>query len=116
MKKKVLVLSLVVAGAIAVALLLPGKNLGAIGCYRCFPGGITSPAWGMGSTCAAATNNAIINAEALIPGTCDVCNETVVGVDPCNTDCSNPSVCYDPYGMWRVDVKIRYRCSVYICQ
>jgi hypothetical protein len=114
--KKILILAAVGAGAIAVALFLPAMNLGALGCYHCFPGGTTPSAWGMGSTCAAANANAVYAAEALISGSCDVCNETVISLEPCNTSCTNPGTCYDPYGMWRVDVKIRYRCNEYICQ
>lgn len=117
MKKLVIVAVVLTLGmGVAVALGLTGSKVEALGCIRCMSGGTTAPAWGMGSTCAAATNDAIANASALIPSSCLTCQETVISVDPCGTSCSNVATCYTPYGQWRVDVKISYKCEVDFCQ
>jgi len=110
-------LLVVLASAAVVALLEPGPAADAADCFRCFPGGTTGAAWGFGSTCQAATNDAVNQARNQIPGTCDQCgSETVISLEPCNTSCTNTATCYTPYGEWRVDVKLRYKCSVDLCQ
>ena len=116
--KKLLLSSLALAILASAWFLVPNSTseADAAGCFRCFPGGTTNTVWGFGSTCQAATNDGISQASALIPYTCDVCGETPIGVAPCDLSCSNPSVCYDPYGEWRVDLKLRYRRNVDICQ
>jgi hypothetical protein len=119
MVKKLMILTvlLVVVVAVAVALGGSGSELDALSCIRCGPaGGTTGAAWGMGATCAAATTNAIWNAQALIPTYCSSCSETVLSQEPCNTSCTNVATCYTPYGQWRVDVKIKYKCEVDLCQ
>lgn len=111
--KRILILAVILVSVTTIGLLLPGSETDAAGCIRCLPGGTTPPAWGFGSTCGAATNDAINQASALIP--CDSCQETTVGVAPCDTSCSNVGTCYTPYGQWRVDVKIQYRCNENLC-
>lgn len=112
MKKLVLLTLLLVVSGITVWL-LPGEDVDAAQCVRCLPGGTTGPAWGFGSTCATATTDAINQASASIP--CLSCRETPIGVLPCDDTCSNPTVCYNPYGQWRVDMKITYKCFEDIC-
>lgn len=113
--KKLFVLTVILGSAAAIGLLLPGSGADAAGCVRCVLGGTTSPVWGFGSTCSAAINDATDRASALIPGSCETCQETPIGVGPCDTSCSNVSVCYDPYGQWRVSVQIRYKCYEDLC-
>ena len=113
--KKLLVLLIGVVALVTGGLMMSSSAVDAGGCFRCFPGGTTGAAWGFGSTCQAATNDAINQASALIPGYCDTCSETVISLAPCGTDCSNTATCYTPYGEWRVDVKIKYKCNEYIC-
>ncbi len=111
--KKTLLFALVLLGAASAVWLLPGEETDAAVCVKCLAGGVTGPAWGFGSTCAAATTDAINQASAQVP--CFSCRETPVGVLPCDDSCSNAAVCFDPYGEWRVDMKINYRCFENIC-
>lgn len=113
--KKLLIFAVLAVAVVTIGLLWPNSEADALGCVKCFPGGIVGPTWGFGSTCAAATNDAINQAYALIPYSCDVCQTTPIGVLPCDDTCSNPTTCYDPYGEWRVDMKLRFRCSENLC-
>ena len=115
MKKKLLVLMAVLGSAVAIGFLMPGSDADAAGCIRCGPGGMTPPAWGFGSTCQAATNDAINHTSSLIPGSCETCSVTPIGLAPCDDSCSNPHVCFDPYGEWRVTMRVIYKCEVNLC-
>ncbi len=110
-----LIVTVLAVGVLAVTFWLPGEDLDAFNCYRCMPDGSTPTVWGFGSTCAAATTDAINQTSAMIPFSCDSCDETPSGVAPCDTRCTNTSYCYDPYGEWRVDLKLMYKCSQDLC-
>lgn len=84
----------------------------AICCIRCILGGTTPPAWGMGANCTQAVNDAIAHASALIPGSCEVCEEIPVEVTPCaicGTHPDDPPDCIAA-GQFRADYSIRYKC------
>lgn len=117
--KKLLILTVFLAIVAAVAVSLAGagaSKVDAASCIRCGPGGgTTASVWGFGSTCAAANNDALNQAIALIPGSCSSCSETVLSLDPCNTSCTNVATCYTPYGQWRVDIKLKFKCELDLC-
>ncbi len=88
---------------------LPAEPACAMG--KCGRGGVTLPAWGMGSSCQAAESNAINLADNMIPSDCDVCSITPIEVTPCHlcgTHPNDPPTC--GVNDYLVDWKIRYRC------
>ncbi len=80
----------------------------------CRPGGMTLPAWGMGSSCQAAINQAINLASNQIPWDCDECGESIpIEVTPCHQcgeDPNDPEAC-TAANQYRADYKIRYFCE-----
>ncbi len=103
--KKTILAVLIIATVVGAWAMTGAPEAEVFGCTRCLPGSFTPSAWGMASTCAAARANAIANASALIPGSCDTCETTPILVKDCYG--SNPI---------KADYKIFYKCSLNLCQ
>ena len=115
--KKLCALGILTIAAVAVWLAIPAEEAEAFNCYECMLGGTTLPAWGMGSSCQAAVNDAIALAEAQIPASCDTCQVIPIEVTPCHvcgTDPNDPDDCIDAND-YRADYKVRYKCNVDMC-
>lgn len=118
--KKAILLTMVAAIVTLTGLALltwPSSDAEAAICVECRATGIVGPAWGMGSTCNAAVNDAIAEAKALIPGSCFVCGTTPIEVTPCHVCGTYPD---DPPGCtgandWRADYSVSYKCYVETC-
>lgn len=118
MRKRLLILTFALISVAALTFLIPGSGeVEALPCFSCSLPGTTNTAWGFGATCQDATNDAITKAEAMIPSTCVVCEDTtVIPQRPCDDTCSRPRRCYDPdNGQWRVDVRVHFKCWEDIC-
>ena len=111
-----------IPGILTVAILtawavVPSEEADALVCLHCLPGGTTLPAWGMGSTCQAAIDDAIALAETQIPAICDTCEITPIEVTPCHlcgTDPNDPDDCTGAQD-YRADYKVSYKCLEDLC-
>ncbi len=108
--KKALLAVLIVASVVGISMSMSASEAEAFSCIRCLGGGFapsaTNSAWGMGATCSEARADAIANAVATIPSSCDQCGQvTPILVKDCYG--SNPV---------KADYRVFYRCQQNICQ
>ncbi len=110
-----------IPGILTIAILaiwaaVPAQEAEAFNCHECGPPKTTLPAWGMGSSCFEAENNAIALAESQIP--CDTCQTPmaieVTACHLCGDDPNDPEPC-TAANQYRADFKVRYRCDVDMC-
>ena len=115
--RKMLIAGLLTLSVAAIWAMMPTQEAEAFNCYECMFGGSTLPAWGMGSSCTEAVNNAINLAEAQIPASCDTCSTTPIEVTPCHLCGEDPNDPDDCIGAndYRADYKVRYKCNVDMC-
>ncbi|MEM7356830.1 MAG: hypothetical protein AAF657_38805 [Acidobacteriota bacterium] len=115
--RKLTIITLLTLTLAAVWTVWPNEEAEAFTCLHCLPGATTLPAWGMGTSCQAAIDDAIALAESQIPATCDTCDITPIEVTPCHlcgTDPNDPDDCIGAND-YRADYKVSYDCLEDLC-